>query len=139
MRARIFGVVLGAAIGSAALIGALLVGDSVRGSLRERALERIGTAQYLLEGQDRTFSDSKETLEGRGTYGNWGPWPGVPYSLGLHLLATASAKEGGSRANRVNLYGVRSNFWEFSPAKSNISVESGNVLLNEALALQLGV
>ena len=36
------GVVLGAVIGSAALSGALIVGDCVRGSLRERALSRLG-------------------------------------------------------------------------------------------------
>ena len=36
------GVLLGAAVGSAALIGALVVGDSVRGSLRETALQRLG-------------------------------------------------------------------------------------------------
>ena len=58
------GVVLGAAIGSAALIGALVVGDSVRDSLRKRALERVGTAQYLLEGRDRVFSDSTNTWAG---------------------------------------------------------------------------
>src|SRR5713226_6406908 len=35
------GVVLGAAVGSAALVGALVVGDSVRGSLRERGAPRM--------------------------------------------------------------------------------------------------
>src|SRR5438105_15846162 len=55
------GVVLGAAIGSAALIGALVVGDSVKGSLRERALARVGRADYLLASRDRLFSDSTNT------------------------------------------------------------------------------
>ena len=36
------GVILGAAAGSAALIGALLVGDSVRASLSDMALARLG-------------------------------------------------------------------------------------------------
>src|SRR6516162_1538511 len=34
-------VLLGVAVGTAALTGALLVGDSLRGSLRERALRRL--------------------------------------------------------------------------------------------------
>ena len=38
----------------------------------------------------------------------------------------------------MNLYGVRSNFWQFSPANDNLLLEPGNVLLNESLALQLG-
>src|SRR6184192_2384034 len=112
-----FGVVLGAAIGSAALIGALVVGDSVRGSLRERALERIGRAEYLLQGQDRVFSDSTMAF-------------GDAYAAGLHLTVTASAKEGGARANRVNLYGVQRGFWEFSPLPAKVSAFPGNVLLN---------
>src|SRR5437870_13808120 len=80
-----FGVVLGAAIGSAALIGALVVGDSVRGSLRDKALERIGAARYFLETRDRTFSDSSATWSG--TFPDSAAW-------GLHLVAGASAREG---------------------------------------------
>jgi len=51
-----FGVVLGAAIGSAALVGALVVGDSVRTSLRERALRRLANASFAMAPVERTFS-----------------------------------------------------------------------------------
>jgi hypothetical protein len=51
------GVVLGAAVGSAALIGALLVGDSIRGSLRHMALARLGDVTVALESGDRFFRD----------------------------------------------------------------------------------
>ena len=49
------GVVLVAAVGSAALIGALVVGDSVRGTLREQALQRLGGAEVALDAGDRFF------------------------------------------------------------------------------------
>src|SRR6185369_15270236 len=49
------GVVLGAAVGSAALIGALVVGDSVRGSLQELALQRLGKIHYAMAPSDRFF------------------------------------------------------------------------------------
>src|SRR6266513_390733 len=49
------GVVLGAAVGSAALIGALVVGDSVRGSLRDLALQRLGEIHYAMAPVDRFF------------------------------------------------------------------------------------
>src|SRR3974390_1240420 len=49
------GVVLGAAVGSAALTGALVVGDSVRASLRERALERLDNTWFALAPADRFF------------------------------------------------------------------------------------
>jgi len=49
------GVLLGAAVGSAALIGALVVGDSVRLSLRELALQRLGNVQFAMDTGDRHF------------------------------------------------------------------------------------
>jgi ABC-type antimicrobial peptide transport system permease subunit len=124
------GVVLGAAIGSAALIGALMVGDSLKDSLLKRALERVGTAQYLLAPADRVFSDSTNTWTG--AFGN-------SYALGLHLTAAASAKEGAARANRVQLYGVGPEFWRFSPVSKDITIQPGSLLLNRALASQLAV
>ena len=107
------GVVLGAAIGSAALIGALVVGDSVRGSLRQRALDRIGKVQYLLESRDRLcLRDATDT---------WREVFGEGYALGLHLPAIASARQGAARANQVNLYGVQPRFWGLAEAETNIS------------------
>ena len=58
------GVILGAAIGTAALTGALLVGDSVRGSLRDHALERLQGVSYALSSGDRFFRhDLAERLD----------------------------------------------------------------------------
>ncbi len=121
---------LGAAIGSAALIGALVVGDSVRGSLRQRALDRIGKAQYLLESRDRLVTDSTNT---------WMAPFGNAHALGLHLPALASARQGAARANQVDLYGVQPGFWGFSTAQTHLHIETNAVLLNQPLATQLGV
>jgi len=41
-------VALGVVVGSAALTGSLLVGDSVKGSMLEMALERLGRTDYIL-------------------------------------------------------------------------------------------
>src|SRR5580765_6238098 len=41
-------VLLGVAVGTAVLTGALLVGDSLRGSLRDRALRQIGWVERAL-------------------------------------------------------------------------------------------
>jgi putative ABC transport system permease protein len=49
------GVVLAAAVAATVLIGALTVGDSVRETLRRRALDRIGKAEFILDGGDRFF------------------------------------------------------------------------------------
>src|ERR1043165_7741481 len=57
------GVVLGATIGSAALIGALLVGDSLRDSLRQMALARLGNVHFALTTLETPFqADLPERL-----------------------------------------------------------------------------
>src|SRR5713226_1461317 len=52
------GVLLGAALGTAILVGALGVGDSVRYSLRSLALARLGGIHLALSGQNRFFRAS---------------------------------------------------------------------------------
>src|SRR5947208_11994997 len=51
------GVLLGATLAAAILIGALAVGDSVRHTLERQALARIGSAQFVLVTQDRFFRE----------------------------------------------------------------------------------
>ncbi len=86
--------------------------------------------QFLLESRDRLFTDSTNTW--MGAFGD-------AYALGLHLPAIASARQGAARANQVNLYGAEPGFWVFSAAQTNIYIETNSVLLNRALAAQLGV
>src|SRR5262245_29378964 len=93
------GVVLGSAIGAATLTGAMLVGDSVRGSLRDRALERLGGSSLAITSGDRFFDGS---LAGR-----------LASSLAnvqvlgiLQLQAVATRPDSSARASPVQLYGV---------------------------------
>jgi ABC-type lipoprotein release transport system permease subunit len=103
------GVVLGAAIGSAALIGALIVGDSVRGSLRERALDRLGETHFALVTGDRFFErDLADRLAKH-------QGPQISFfggrSAALLLLGTAARQDGQARVNQVNIIGVDTNSW----------------------------
>lgn len=102
------GVVLGAAIGSAALIGALAVGDSVRESLKARAMARLGAVEVALSPGDRLFTDH---LAFHGRSHPLTP----PHAHALHLRGTAARQDGSARANDVQIYGVHSNFWSLSP------------------------
>src|SRR3954471_15085852 len=90
-----FGTLLGATIGSAILIGALSVGDSVRESLREMALARLGKTDFALASNDRFFR-AKLTDDLNG--GN--------FVAALHLLGTAANEDGSARANRVQVLGI---------------------------------
>jgi ABC-type lipoprotein release transport system permease subunit len=118
------GVLLGATLGSAILIGALLVGDSVRGSLRDMALARLGKIEAAMATGDRLFrAELASNLKA------------APV---LALPGTANSADGARRANRVHVLGVDESFWKLAakaPAFTNVPPDS--VVLNEALAQQL--
>ena len=58
------GLLLGTAVATTALTGALLVGDSMRGSLRDLALERLGHIDYALLSAHFFHSDLAAELPG---------------------------------------------------------------------------
>jgi putative ABC transport system permease protein len=116
------GVVLGAAIGSAALIGALVVGDSVRESLTDMALRRLGKIHFALTGQDRLFQASlvprlrAAWLPGRIGVGSKSvalikPNAEPVQSSALALPGIVSRQDGTARANGVRVLGVDGASW----------------------------
>jgi putative ABC transport system permease protein len=125
-----FGTALGAIVGSAVLIGALIIGDSVRGSLRDMALDRIGDVDFALASDDRFFqSDLANRVAG--------PLDVTALPV-LQLAGTAARADGTARANAVQLLGVTERFWELgrSPAPWP-SLEPNEVALNQRLAQHL--
>ncbi len=133
------GVVIGAAIGSAALIGALIVGDSVKGSLRERALERLGSAHYAMSSGDRLIgrhvaADMRYVLTNSSSFRSGGRFGGA-----LLLSATATVPSGDRRANLVNVIGLTTEFSDLAGFKTKANLHEHGVCLNKMLAAQLGV
>jgi len=126
------GVLLGAIIGSAALIGALVVGDSVRASLRERALSRLGWVNLAMASGDRFFAQSLARVEN--------PWideprPSDRMAAALQLMGSAARSDGTARANNVNILGVDANFGLTNRVLR--AIPEGSVVLNQTLAQQL--
>src|SRR5262249_5566449 len=122
--------------GSAALIGALVVGDSVRESLRERALSRLGGIRLAMSTGDRFFGEElgKRLEVGAPAFApnpismatsRKGVALGSPLftqnsrfglSLGensavLLLRGTASRQDGTARANQINVLGIDIDTW----------------------------
>ena len=126
------GVVLAAAVAATVLVGALTVGDSVRETLRRRALDRIGAAQHVLDGGDRSF----EARRGG---------PASPFTLtnqlstfALRLPGVVTRQDGAARANQVRVYGVPQGFWSMAPEVCQFPHEQdGMVALNQGLARHL--
>jgi ABC-type antimicrobial peptide transport system permease subunit len=145
------GAFFGAAVGSAVLIGALVVGDSVRLTLRDRALERLGRTQLALFSGDRFFTQTLGRRLGSPLGFNSPATSTQTVSPDavflrakdaattlLQLPGTATREDDSARANRVQVFGVQDSFWSFGQSlDQRTSPPSGAVLLNEALAAQL--
>ena len=123
-------VACGVAAAVAVLGGALLVGDSVRGSLREIALSRLGRTGFVISSPAYLREDLAARLQSAA--------PAAP------LISTSAAvthEPSSRRASGVLVYGVDDRFWAFhglapregvlvSPAlQQELNVAAGDVLL----------
>src|SRR5438093_8844760 len=96
------GVLLGATVSTAILVGALAVGDSVRYSLRSLALARLGGIHLALSGQNRFFRT--ELAEALATELK------APVAPVIMLRGTAATEQ--RKVGRVQVVGVADDFWE---------------------------
>ena len=113
-------VLAGVALTSAILTGALAVGDSVRHTLRQLALLRLGRITHALPAGDRLFRAALADETGT-----------VPALLLPGIVTLPDAR---ARANNVQVAGVDERFWKLGAA-TNFT----GVVVNERLAAQLGV
>jgi putative ABC transport system permease protein len=125
------GVLLGATLGTAILVGALAVGDSVRHSLRSIALSRIGEVRVALNGKGRFFREALgPQLAGA---------LGAPVAPVILLRGTAAAGDTDGRAGKVDVVGVGPGFWQLGGSERRFRPGEEGVVLNQRLALRLGV
>ena len=131
-------VVLGVAVGVSVLSGALLVGTSVRTSLRALALERLGSVEQVITSLGfvrESFATDLESIE-RDT----------DSAEGYESIAPLVAVEGfvthqqsGRRASRVQVYGVDERFWSFHGIDPDDRQLGRNAaFLSDGLAAELG-
>ena len=111
---------LGAAVGTAVLTGSLIVGDSVRASLRDLTLERLGRVDCALVAA-RLFRDQLA----------------ADLDAAPAILLRGSAMTDNARAGQVNVLGVDDRFWKLAIHPPATLPREGEVLLNETLAREL--
>ena len=111
-------VLLGAAVATAVLTGALLVGDSIRGSLRHLTLDRLGRIDYALVSErffrEELGADLSRRLEGETQFRR----ETVPAIL---LNGTAVNAKTKARASRVQIQGIDARFaglWDGASSQS---------------------
>ena len=136
-------VLCGVAIASAVLTGALIVGDSVRGSLRYLALDRLQHVDFVLvsdrffraELADQLQQDPNFTREFSAV---------APVSLLANVTVeqmntVVSDEARGQRAAEVLLVGADSRFWEMGDEPRPQKLPGLNeIILNEPLAREIG-
>lgn len=127
-------VLAGVALTSAILSGALVVGDSVKESLRRNADARLSQVGPVLLGGERFFTATLadrlvETLKFDATI--------API---LQITGTASNQVGGRRVNQVQILGVDDRFWALSLRGTSPAgfADDSWVGMNEALAARIG-
>jgi hypothetical protein len=123
-------VLAGAASTVGVLSGALLVGDSVRASLRDLALLRLGQAAHVLTSEN-FFPD---TLAERMHNAAARQREAAPLIV-LEGLATHESSQ--RRASNVQVYGVDERFWKFHH-QPNAAPQRREALLSPALAAEFG-
>jgi ABC-type antimicrobial peptide transport system permease subunit len=123
-------VTIGAAVSTAVLVGALLVGDSVRFSLQRLALLRLGETEQAVVSLGRFFrADLARDLEAD-----------IPARVApvLMLRGLVSTDQEGARVNNVQVIGVDDSFWKLgvNPTAPG-TMEAGQCFLNTHLARRL--
>ena len=129
-------VVAGVAVAVSVLAGALLVGTSVRASLRDLALLRLGQVDHVVTSGLFFREALTDELLASGALGD-------AASTAAPLIAIegfATHQESGSRAGGIQVYGVDERFWAFHGLPPGDRVpEAGEVLVSDGLARELGL
>jgi hypothetical protein len=109
------GVILGSALAALVLTGALMVGDSVKATLRAQAGARVGKIGEALLCGERFVPWPREAEKQPSVVARTFV-PGPDAAGVLMLSGTGARSDGKARANRVQIVGVDDAFWKLSPS-----------------------
>jgi ABC-type lipoprotein release transport system permease subunit len=126
-------VALGVAVATAVLTGALLVGDSVRGSLRDLTLQRLGRIDTVLV----TGHMFREALAGELAANAEFKNHFAAAEPAVLLNGTLESGDGKRRATQVNVVGSRPEFWALGDGDVPPPLADREVFITEPLASEL--
>ncbi|QEG23901.1 ABC transporter permease [Mariniblastus fucicola] len=133
-------IALGVAAATAVLTGALLVGDSMRTSLRDLTLDRLGETDDLLISRGFFDQSSMRPDNNQELAAFWDQSvPAILFNNGT-VETQDSSQSGIQRAANVNVFGVPNEFWQLDTSGISVNELSGDTaIINRALADQLGI
>lgn len=124
----------GVAVATAVVVGALVVGDSMRASLRRLTLERLGRIDEALVA-DRFFRAALAETAAATAQSHGAAAPVILLRISVEAAEGPSAR----RANQVNLIGCDGRFWALGSAGPRHLPGDREIVLNRVLAEQLRV
>ena len=128
-------VVAGVAIAVAVLAGALLVGDSVRASLRDLFLSRLGATEQIISSTSFFREQLADDLLAKTEFADSfsGACPIIVFE------GVVTHEKSGRRGSSVQVYGVDERFWKFHGREGQRQpLEDNRVLVSAGLAEELG-
>jgi len=121
-------VVLGVAIAVSVLAGALLIGESVRSSLRDLSSQRLGKTDDLITSATFFREQLAADLEN-----------GIGVTCPMIALEGVVVHEPSRRrAGGVKVYGIDERFWKFNGVAGVKTPGDRNALVSQSLASELG-
>ncbi len=127
-------VVAGVATAVAVLSGALLIGESVRGTLRDLALSRLGKTDVVAIAPGFVRERLADDLQADEAFKTL--FSGVAPAIMVEGFVTVQTT--GRRAGRVRVYGVDDRFWRFHDATRVRELAERNAFVSPALAEETG-
>lgn len=118
--------VLGVALSTAILVGALIIGDSVKYSLQQITIERLGNTDAVITAGERLFTC--QLAENISKNSN------MKTSAVLRANGIAIVDGGQIRVNQLQVWGIDSLFASFSNVSGQFNLSGNEVLINENLA-----
>ncbi len=131
-------VALGVAAATAVILGALLVGDSVRGSLKGLVMDRLGRIEWMLLAPKFFHQATVQRLASSPTLGDnlEQPIPAIVFPRGTVEVARGDAR---SRSGSVLVIATTEEYWTLGGVSPSARPVGNEVILNQSLANELGV
>jgi ABC-type lipoprotein release transport system permease subunit len=126
----------GCVVGTSVLTGALLVGDSMKGSLRDWTLERLGRIDYALVGA-HFFTQALADRAAESTASHRDPLERVAAAILSH---GSIRNDSGALATDVQIVGTTSSFWRmFDDLADDPDALANQTVANDRLADELSL
>ncbi len=128
-------VVFGVTTAVAVLSGALLVGDSVRASLRDLFVQRLGQTDQVITSTGFFRDQLANDIQSDSQFAKAGFAATCPL---IALQGTITHEPSKRIASEIKVYGVDERFWSFHHLEKNQATRNREISLSEGLARELG-